>query len=77
MNRSFRVVFFLLASLGTTLSFAASPRVLEPQPFLPPPGESIKTIALLTIPEPASYYLAEGGLGAAGAPLRRVREHGE
>jgi hypothetical protein len=67
MNRSFRAALFLLTFLSTTPSFAASPRVVEPQPFMPPQGESIKTIALLTIPEPAGYFLGEGGLSAGGA----------
>lgn len=69
MNRSFRVVFFLLAFLGTTLSSVAVAQVVEPQSFLPPPGESIKTIALLKVPEPRGYFLGEGGLSAGGAIL--------
>jgi len=67
MNRSCKISLFLLAFLGTTSAFAASPRVVEPQPFLPPPGESIKSIALLKISEPRGYFLGEGGLGAGGA----------
>jgi len=73
MNRSCKVSLFLLAFLGPTLSSTVLAQGVDPQPFMPPSDESIKSIALLKIPEPQfGYFLGEGGSGP-GATLAGLR----
>jgi hypothetical protein len=73
MNRSFSVALFLLAILSAPFSSTVLAQGVDPQPFVPPPGESIKSIAVLKIPEPQfGYFLGEGGSGP-GATLVGLR----
>jgi hypothetical protein len=66
MRRSFKVALFLLAFLSTALSSAALAQAFKPKSFVAPPGEPIKTIAVLKIGEPWGYFLGEGGVSSFG-----------
>jgi hypothetical protein len=66
MRRSFKVALFLLAFLSTALSSSAFAQAFKPKSFVAPPGEPIKTIALLKIGEPWGYFLGEGGVSSFG-----------
>jgi hypothetical protein len=62
MNRSIKVTLLVFTLLGIQVAYAG----FKSKPFVPPSGESIKTIGLLKIGEPRGYFLGEGG-GPGGA----------